>query len=202
MIDLKTAFEPVCTVNTCTGSMDQRVSCAHRIKGPAGFVRTSDQWTSGLCACTAILHASPLLDRAADGVSHAQSTFLLRTNADPAAIMWPQRQPTQQPTAPKAVCLHVCPACLHVCRRGRCAAFEGPSPPARLLADVWGCFPAGLALVFFPAGLALVFAFLCAFGAWCVWPCATANIRNSCTKSVVSVGLVSRTGDDESVKSS
>ena len=71
----------------CTGSMDQRVSCAHRIKGPAGFVRTSDQWTSGLCACTAILHASPLLDRAADGVSHAQGTFLLRTHADPAAIM-------------------------------------------------------------------------------------------------------------------
>ena len=70
----------------------------HRINGPAGFVRTPDQWTSGFHACTAISHArpqtspvglaiSPLPDRAADGVSHAQSTFLIRKGADPAAIM-------------------------------------------------------------------------------------------------------------------
>ena len=173
-----------------TESKDQRVSCVHLINGPAGFVLALQSymlarfWTEQRTVSHTLRAPSYL----------GQTLTLQRS--------WPQRQPTQRPTAPKAVCLHVCPACLHLCRRGRCAAFEGPSPPARLLADVWGCFPAGLALVFFPAGLALVFAFLCAFGASCAWSCATANIRNSCTNVVQSVGLVSRTVDDESVKSS
>ena len=45
-------------------------------------------------------------------------------------------------------------------RRGRCAANEGSSPRARLLADVCGGFPAGLALGFVGAAT-----FLRAFGA-------------------------------------
>ena len=141
-----------------TESKDQRVSCVHLINGPAGFVLALQShmlarfWTEQRTVSHTLRAPSYL----------GQALTLQRS--------WPQRQPTQRPTAPKAVCLHVCPACLHVCRRGRCAACEGPSPRARLLADVWGCFP---------EGLALVFAFLRAFGASCVWPCALANIRNS-----------------------
>ena len=63
-------------------------------------------------------------------VKHAPVECEVAAGPRPAGV-----RAAQRPTAPKAARLHVCPACLHVCRRGRCAANEGPSPRARLLAD-------------------------------------------------------------------